>query len=126
MADPSQPQSKILLDLEVYSLFAVVHVSGTITVDTLPAFEEKIDKAFEGDRKSLVLDFAGLSFISSSGLGAIMAAQRQAQERGGEVVFACIQPEIRRVFDLFDLDEFFRSFDSVALATNALLQRNPR
>ena len=64
-----------------------------------------------GDR--LVLDFAGVDYISSVGLRALMLAARQSRAQGGTIVMAALQPVVREIFEISRFNMVFDCFDSV-------------
>ena len=50
--------------------------------------------------RTLVLDFAGVGFMDSSGVGLILGRQRRAQALGGSVRVQHAPRQLRRVLDL--------------------------
>ncbi len=115
---PSPPSFAVAL--ETFATFAVLRAEGSITAATLPAFEHEIRQALGDERRSLILDFSAVSFISSAGLGALMVARGLASERGGEVLFTGVGAPIQKIFDLLDYGSFFRSFPTADEAAKAL------
>lgn len=69
-----------------------------------------------GDRPSLVLDLAGLEYISSAGIRSIFRARKALSARGGKVVIVNPQPQIQKVFDLVKAVPLSEIFSSVAEA----------
>ena len=79
----------------------IVKVRGRINSENFTSFEEKINPVIDKKKtKNLVLDLAGLSYISSSGLGVIFAAIKKLKEKGGGLVLCNLQPQIKKVFDI--------------------------
>lgn len=64
----------------------------------------------------LVLDLAALEYISSAGLRTVFKARKALGSRGGKVVVANPQPQIRKVFDLVKAVPFSEIFSSTAEA----------
>ena len=48
----------------------------------------------------VVVDLAGLTFIDSSGINALVQAARRWRQRGGTAVLAAPSPAARRVFEI--------------------------
>ncbi len=48
----------------------------------------------------LALDLSEVGFVSSAGLGRILAAAQKAQEHGGCLVLCCLQDDVKRVLDM--------------------------
>ena len=59
----------------------------------------------------VVIDLAELSFVDSSGLGAIHAARRLAIKNGGTLVVSRPQPSSTGYFELTGLDIWVRDWD---------------
>ncbi|HEY1444428.1 MAG TPA: STAS domain-containing protein [Acidimicrobiales bacterium] len=59
----------------------------------------------------VVVDLAGLSFIDSSGLGAIHAARRRVIEDGGNLVVCRPTPAVLRVLEITGLDMWVTEWD---------------
>ena len=55
---------------------------------------------FERDEFLLVLDCAGMNYVNSSGLRALLVCADAGRQRGGKLVIACLQPECRRVLEM--------------------------
>jgi len=64
----------------------------------------------------LVLDLSDLEYISSAGLRTVFKARKALGSRGGKVVVANPQPQIRKVFDLVKAVPFSEIFSSTAEA----------
>lgn len=64
----------------------------------------------------LVLDLSDLEYISSAGLRTVFRARKSLGGRGGKVLVANPQPQIRKVFDLVKAVPFSEIFSSTAEA----------
>ena len=60
----------------------VIEVAGRLDTTTAPALESSISEIV-GTCDHLVLDFAGLEYISSAGLRVILKAQKAMAAKGG-------------------------------------------
>nr|MBV9953252.1 STAS domain-containing protein [Acidimicrobiia bacterium] len=65
---------------------AVLHVSGEIDIVVAPELREAIGRAFEYGAKTLVVDCSELTFIDSSGLGAIVEGHTRAEKAESDFV----------------------------------------
>jgi anti-anti-sigma factor len=82
--------------------------------------------------KTIILDFRQNTFISSSGIGALVTFYKVAKSQGTELVLRHVAPQVMIVFELTHLDKIFtieRSYESAAAATkqseNQLLTTHP-
>ena len=60
----------------------------------------------------VVLNLAGISFLSSSGVGALLALSEQAREKGGELRIAAPSGVVTATIALLNLREYLSLFDS--------------
>ena len=56
---------------------AVVHINGELDAYSAPGLEEEVERLIADNVSDLVLDLSGTDFLDSSGLRAILAAQRR-------------------------------------------------
>lgn len=74
----------------------------------------------------LVLDLSDLEYISSAGLRTVFRARKSLGSRGGKVLVANPQPQIRKVFDLVKavpFSEIFSSTDEADAYLDAMQKR---
>ena len=91
----------------------LVTVSGMIDSANAPDLEEKLLDLIEGGQKNLVLSMSEVTFISSPGLKALLAAQIRTRKKvpPGEVVISEMPPNLREVLELVGLHHLFRFFE---------------
>jgi stage II sporulation protein AA (anti-sigma F factor antagonist) len=56
--------------------------------------------------KFVVMDLAGLEFLSSAGVGSILGTIENSREKGGDIVLCNVPSTIRHVFKVLDLLEY--------------------
>lgn len=61
----------------------------------------------------LVVDFAAVEFLDSSGLGAVVAGLKRARQEGGDLRIANVQGQALMVLELTTLDRVLRAYGSV-------------
>ncbi|HBN81850.1 MAG TPA: anti-anti-sigma factor [Ruminococcaceae bacterium] len=80
-------------------------LSGEIDHHSAQAVRENIDEtAGKTKPKRLILDFAHVTFMDSSGIGLIMGRYKLMQLLGGALVIANLPPKIEKVVSLAGLD----------------------
>ncbi|HYC04501.1 MAG TPA: STAS domain-containing protein [Azospirillaceae bacterium] len=84
-----------------------------------PGFKTGISALIEGGADRIVLDLTAVSFVDSSGLGAIVSALKQLGSRG-DLVLAGLQPPVRKLLQLTRLDRVFKTYDTAEDAVAAL------
>ncbi|HWP83462.1 MAG TPA: STAS domain-containing protein [Bacteroidota bacterium] len=66
--------------------------------------------------KSLVIDLSDVEFCDSSGLSALLIAERRMRENGGTVKLAGLQKKVLNLVRISHLDRAFSIHDTVAKA----------
>ena len=100
--------------------------NGTATV--LKVHEKKVDAAFSPELKGeflvlckpqlkeLIIDLSDVEFCDSSGLSALLIADRKMREHGGVVKLVGVQKKVLSLIKISHLDRTFHIFDTVAKA----------
>ena len=70
-------------------------------------------------QRDIIIDLAGLEFIDSSGVAALVWGRRQARQAGGELLLAAPQQQVLRVLTLTRLIDVFPVYASVAEAAGS-------
>lgn len=95
---------------------STVRVDGV--VDTLTAGE--VDRAIDGllrqNRSRIVLDLAGVEYISSAGWGAFISHLKEARDNQGDVRLCGMIPNVREIYELLEFDTVLTSYPSVSQA----------
>lgn len=89
----------------------VVTLQGELDLDAAPELSQMLDQIPQGAAVEIVLDFSGLSFIDSSGVAALVAAQEKLLERGQHLSIRSPRRTALRVFEITDLVEFLHVGD---------------
>jgi anti-sigma B factor antagonist len=67
--------------------------------------------------QTLIVDLTDVEFCDSSGLGALLIAERQMREHGGNVRLVGVHKKVLALMKISQLDRVFQIFDNVAKAT---------
>ena len=68
------------------------------------------------DVRAVAVDLSELTFIDSSGISTIATAVHEARARGGSMVVAAPDGDVRRVFDIVRFGDFVPLEDSLSAA----------
>ena len=90
----------------------------SLDASNVRAFRELAD-ALIGEHRHVVLDMAGVRFIDSSGLGALIASLRRLNGRDGDLVLCEMSRTVRALFELMRMHRVFKIRDSRADALAA-------
>lgn len=93
----------------------VFHMTGRLDAAEAPvAYDRMIDHLAE--RNKVVLDLAGVEYISSGGLSIIIRLVHHLRNEGGDLHLAAAQPFVQRVFDIVSFNAILKVFDEVDAA----------
>lgn len=76
-----------------------VVVGGRLDTTTAPQLEKALQENLDGVQL-LVLDFAGLEYISSAGLRVLLSAQKQMNAAGATMKVTHVNETVMEVFDI--------------------------
>jgi anti-sigma B factor antagonist len=75
-----------------------VTIVGRLDTTTAPQLESEVKLNIVGVKK-LILDFAGLEYLSSAGLRVLLALQKSMNKQG-EMIIRNVNETIREIFEL--------------------------
>lgn len=84
----------------------VVRIGGELSLATLGLVQPTLMEAI-ASATSVTIDLGELTFCDSSGVGTFIAASGKADAYGTEVAVRNLQPPVRRIFRVTDLDRRF-------------------
>ena len=77
-----------------------VRLAGSLDTATAPELERRLAPILAQAVYEVVFDLAELKFVSSAGLRVFSMTRKQLRERGGQVSFVHMQPQIAEVFEI--------------------------
>ena len=75
----------------------LLYPKGFINAHTVRVFEGEIQKALAQGQFKIVVNCAGLAYIASAGLGAIMGAIEEIRGNGGDLRLANLNETVRNI-----------------------------
>lgn len=103
-----------------------VAVGGRLDTFSHAEFDRLIAPVLASGIRTLVLDLAGLDYISSAGIRSIFKARKALAARDGKVLVVNPQPQIRKVFDVVKavpLGEIFTSNEEMDAYLDAMQRK---
>lgn len=80
--------------------FNVLALEGRLDADATPSLQKEIDKLVEAGEHKLIMDFAGLDYISSAGLRIVLATAKKAKGLNGVFRVSGFKPVVKEIFDI--------------------------
>ncbi|WP_245716336.1 STAS domain-containing protein [Micromonospora humi] len=97
----------------------VVEVAGELDMSTTPQLRDRLLEVVQGGARVVVVDLAGVGFMDSSGLGALVLAYKDLRERDGWLGLAGVRPPVRQLLSVTSVDRVIGLFDTVRDAEEA-------
>lgn len=100
------------LSIHVYTLdgMQVFELTGSLDIATSPTVRAALTDASERGDHKLIVDLHKVDFLDSTGLGALIGAQRRAKEFDGDVRLVAKEGQILRLLRITGLLKVFRVY----------------
>jgi anti-sigma B factor antagonist len=86
------------MDRQSIADVTVLRPTGRIDLDTTPPLQDSLLPLAEQPGAKIVVDFHEVTYISSSGLRALMLAAKAAKKGQGRLVVCCLNPNVAEIF----------------------------
>jgi anti-sigma B factor antagonist len=113
------PQAQITLDVrQAGEAVRIVDISGEITAFCEAVLAEAYTQASGPGVKTIVLNFEGLEYMNSGGIGLLVTMLIRAQRNGQALAAYGLSDHYREIFSLTRLDEAITIHDSEQAAVS--------
>ncbi|RYU09270.1 STAS domain-containing protein [Nocardioides iriomotensis] len=103
-------------DVSTHGTQTVVALAGEIDLSNHVALRTALNDLIVGGSVDLVLDLTDVTFMDSTGLGAMIGTRRRVHAFQGSLAIVLTNDAILRVFEVTGLDKVFDLYDSRAAA----------
>lgn len=97
----------------------IIELEGELNASSARTLKALIQELLEAGPAQVVVDLGRVSFIDSSGLGALVSALKRTRLAGGSLALAALREEARLIFELTMAYRIFDMYDSVEAAMAA-------
>jgi anti-anti-sigma factor len=97
----------------------VIVVSGRVDSATAPELENSLKQLVESDKTRLVLDLAGVDYMSSAGLRAMVSTLKSVKRVSGDLRLASPSQRVAEVLRLAGLTSIFSIYATQADAVSS-------
>ncbi len=90
----------------------ILEIVGEIDLYNAPEIKDIITKLIEDRNYNVIIDLEKVSYIDSSGIGALISSLSNLKKYHGGLKIINVYASVRKVFELTKLTSFFEIFDS--------------
>ncbi len=98
---------------------ALLWIEGEITSGSEKPLMDAYARAVEGGARTVILDFGGLDYMNSGGIGLLVTLLVRAQRQGKRLMAVGLNEHYRQIFSLTRLDEAIGIHDTEDAALTA-------
>ncbi|MCM0592064.1 MAG: STAS domain-containing protein [Gloeotrichia echinulata IR180] len=102
---------------------SVIKLSGTINSTKSQELRQRITESLEQNAKIVLIDCKDVTFMDSSGLGALVLAFKTLRAADTKLAICSINEQVRILFELTSMDKVFDIFPSQAEFDEAVLSK---
>jgi stage II sporulation protein AA (anti-sigma F factor antagonist) len=97
----------------------IVYLIGELDHHSAEEVRNKIDDRIEREKiAKLIMNFSGVTFMDSSGIGVVIGRFKKLSLKNGVVSIAEVNDNVRRVFELSGMFKIIKIFSSVEEAVS--------
>jgi len=100
----------------------VLDISGEIDLYNAPEIKDIVNKLIEQKKYSVVINLKEVTYIDSSGIGALISSLSNLKKYQGGLKIINVFASVKKVFELTKLTSFFEIYDSEDEAVKAFQQ----
>ena len=93
------------------NIFEVIQPQGILDSVNTNNLRRDILDTIDGEVKVILLDLQNITFMNSSGLGALVATLKAVKSKGGELALCSLSDQVRMIFELSRMERIFQVFE---------------
>ncbi len=95
---------------------SVVRVDGVVDTMTASELERVMNTLIDQKRFRIIIDLAGVDYISSAGWGIFISNIREIKANAGDIKLARMIPSVYEIFELLEFDSILKAYDNIEKA----------
>jgi len=97
------PEATATFEVRRHGTASIVDITGDVTAGSEPVLMGAYEEA--GDARAIILNFTGLAYMNSGGIGLLVTLLVRANRHGQELMAFGLSDHYRQIFELTRLDE---------------------
>lgn len=102
----------------------VLQPKGILDGTQATEFRQEIGKLVDAGATTILIDFKDVTFMDSSGLGALVLALKTVRAAKGNLMVCSINEQIKILFELTSMDRIFEIFDNREAFESKMAERH--
>lgn len=90
----------------------ILSLNGKLDAYYSIELENSIKKVIQGGCSSILVNFQGVEYISSSGLRVILSSLKQLKKLGGQLKLSNLKPYVKEVFEISGFTQIFEIYEN--------------
>ena len=104
-------EKKMEIELFAFKDYTGIRLSGRLDTITSSELETAINEILDKGTLNLIIDFAELTYLCSSGLRVFLVAAKKLDLKGKKIIFCGMRDYIKEVFDIAGFTGLFTFFN---------------
>jgi anti-sigma B factor antagonist len=106
-------------------IIKVVQPTGILDSTKSNQFRQEICELLDDEIDAIIIDFKDVTFMDSSGLGALVMALKNVRSAGAKLFICSVNEQIKMLFELTSMDRVFKIFSSKEDLEETILHGSP-
>lgn len=99
----------------------IAYIVGELDHHSAEELRSKIDDRLDRENISkLIMDFSGVTFMDSSGIGVVIGRYKKLSLKKGVICIANVRDSVKRVFELSGMFKIIKLYDSTEEAAKII------
>jgi anti-anti-sigma factor len=93
---------KVTVEDKPGGTYSIIRPSGSIDAATYQILANEVEAVLNRSPKLIIFDMDQVGYVSSAGIGVVLAAEKVMKKTGGKALLVNLKPQIRKVFDIVE------------------------
>ena len=97
----------------------ILNVQGKLDAMSSPELDTRLASMVESGTRQIVLDLAGLEYVSSAGLRVFLSAAKRLKQAQGKLALANLCAQVQQIFDIAGFESILPVLKTINEAVDA-------
>ncbi|EDX74317.1 hypothetical protein MC7420_3841 [Coleofasciculus chthonoplastes PCC 7420] len=96
--------------MQMSTTIKIVQPTGILDGVSVNQLRREVNDVVESGANIVLVDFQDVTFMNSTGLGALVATLKTVQAAGGQLFICSLCDQVKMIFELTKMNRVFKSF----------------